>query len=232
MITPMIVAFRECLEMLLIIVPILVYLHKINRVDLSKYIYSGCVLGILTTLVTGGLILGQVTSLVGYSKEFFEGSMMLFIAGLVLYNIVWLGKQRKNITLDANEKHISNITGTGLFLLGFLTIFRESLEIVMFLLPFVNEPISKLVIGIVVGIVISIILGYLIFKTTLKLNINVIFSIISLTLIFIGGMLFGEGLYQVFPFLGQSIETAGQWVFTIPLLFLFIKREIKRYMKK
>jgi len=228
----MIVAFRECLEMLLIIVPLLVYLRKVDRPDLLKYIYSGCTLGIFTTFATGGLILGQVTSLKGYSKDFFEGSMMLFIAGLVLYNIVWIGKQNKNITLDINKKDISNLTGTSLFLLSFLTIFRESLEIIMFLVPFIYEPISKLEIGISTGIVISLILGYLIFKTALKLNINIIFSLISLTLIFIGGMLFGEGLYGVLPFAGQSIQTSGQWVFTIPLLLLFSKREIKRYIKK
>jgi len=234
MITPMIIAFKESLEALLILVPLLIYLHKIDRGDLSKYIYSGGALGLFITLITGGLIFGQVTSLQGYSKDFFEGSMMIFIAGLILYNILWMGKNRKNISLDVNKKYISNLTGTSLFLIGCLTVFTDSIEIIMFSLPFINEPKGELVLGMAAGLLLSIITGYLIIKATLKIkiNINIIFSVISLIFIFVGGEMFGEGLYKIFPAIGETIQTSGKWVFTIPLLFLFIKREIKRYMKK
>lgn len=41
MITTMIIAFRESLEMLLVIVPLLAYVSKIGRGDLKKYIFYG-----------------------------------------------------------------------------------------------------------------------------------------------------------------------------------------------
>jgi high-affinity iron transporter len=102
----------------------------------------------------------------------------------------------------------------------------------MFSLPYINEPNLELALGITTGLVLSLILGYMIIKTTLKLNINlnIIFSVVSLILIFVGGEMFGEGLYKVFPAIGEAIQTAGQLVFTLPLLFLFLKREIKRYI--
>jgi high-affinity iron transporter len=119
MITPMVIAFKESLEALLILVPLLVYLHKIDRRDLSKFIYRGGTLGLSTTIITGDLILVQFTTLQGYSNDFFSGSMMLFLAGLILYNIVWMGKKRKNVSLDVNKKYISKLTNkfifTGLF---------------------------------------------------------------------------------------------------------------------
>jgi len=232
MLTPIIITFRECLEMLLIIIPLIVYLHKINRTDLSKYIYAGSLIGVITSIISGKLLIGQVNNLEGYAQQVFLGAMMIFLAGLILYSIIWVGKQNKNFSLDINKKYNVKLTAFSLLLLSFVTIFRESLEIIMFLLPYAAGFSLTIILGIGIGILASLILAFILFKTTIKLNIIILFSILNLLLILIGGHLFGEGLYSIFPQLGESMSTAGQLIYSLPLLFIFIKRQLRKYSKK
>lgn len=68
---PIIITFRECLEALLIIMPLLVYLSKIGRKDLSKVIFLGFTMIFLAALV--------LYSIVGYRITYYDH----------LWNIYW-----------------------------------------------------------------------------------------------------------------------------------------------
>lgn len=227
-----IITFRECLEMLIIIVPLLVYLHKSERTDLAKYIYTGCGAGIVTSIITAAILVGQVNKLDGYVQQLFLGITMIFLSSLILYSIVMVSKQSKNLSLNITDKYDVKLSAISMFLLAFITIFRESLEIIIFLLPtFCMKPFL-IIIGVLIGILLALVLSFIIFKTSIKLNIYVIFSILTLILIFMGGSLFGEGLEIIFPQIKESISILGQLVYTIPLLYLFLKKELKKYLKK
>jgi len=232
MITPMIISFRECLEMLIIIIPLLAFLTKVEKRYLSKFVYGGGIAGAALASIIGIVLFKTTQSLEGYTQQIFLGSLMLFISGLILYNIAILRKQSKNITLDTTQNSKDNLTSVSLFLLAFTTIFRESLEIVMFLIPMFNESPITIGTGIISGIAASLIVMALIYKTALKLNINVIFSIMTLILILIGASMFGEALGIFFPDLGTSLILAGKLIYGIPLVYLFAKKELKRYIKK
>lgn len=227
-----IVTIRECLEMLLIIVPLLVYLHKIERYDLSKYIYAGCGLGIITSIISAAALVGQVNKLDGYIQQLFLGITMIFLSGLILYSIVIVSKQNKNLSLNITDKYNVKLSGISLLLLAFITIFRESLEIIIFLLPTFYLNPFKIIVGIIIGILCALALSFIIFKTSIKLNVYIIFSILTLILIFIGGHLFGEGLEIIFPQIKESISILGQLVYIVPLLYVFLKRELRKYLKK
>lgn len=229
---PIIIAFRECFEMLLIIVPLLIYLNKIERLDLSKYIYMGCGTGALISVITGALLIGQVGKLNGYLQELFLGVTMILISALILYSIVWVSNYNKQQTLNITDKYNVKLTGISLFILSFITIFRESLEIIMFLIPLANKSMLITMMGISIGVVCSLILAFVIFKTSIKLNVYIIFSVLTLILIFMGGSLFGEGLSIIFPEYGSNMELLGKLIYTIPLLYIFLKRELRKYLKK
>lgn len=234
MVTPMIITFREAVEAFIIIIPLLVYMKKVNRMDLSKFIYTGCISALVASLVVGGILFWQTTSLEGPAASIFEGSMMLFIAGLVLYNIIWFGKNKKTFDIKGNieNKLKINLNGANLFVLAFLTVFRETLEIILFLLPSIAESKLDIVYGILLGALIAAILMFLLFKTALKLNLNIMFGLLTVFLIFIGGEMFGEAITKFVPSLGESGEIAGMLVYIIPLLYLYLKKEIKAYIKK
>ena len=226
------ITFRESLEMTLIIIPLLVYISKLSKRDLNKYIYMGSLTGFLASIATGIFLFTGIKGLNNFSKNIFEGSMSFFLSALILYSIVWLDTQNKNYSISIEDKFNIQVTGVGLFLLSSLTIFRECLELILFSLPYVSLNVMNIIIGILTGLLITIIFSLVIYKSSVKLNINIVFSFITLVLIYIGSLMFGEGLKSFFPQYGESIITTGQMIFGIPILFVFIKNLIKRYTKK
>lgn len=231
MLTSIVITFREFLEMLIIIVPLMIYVGKIDRNDLQKYILAGSGTGFLLSVLSSVFLINGLNSLEGIAREMFLGGTMIFLAGLILYNIICINKQNKNLSLDVNSKFDIQLKGISLFMLAAITIFRESLEVIMFLLPsFTDKPVNTSI-GIAVGALGALLIMIIVYKTTIKLNLYIIFSALTVFLIIIGGHLFGEGLAEFIPG-NDSIEMAGQLIYSIPLLFLFLKRELKKYMKK
>lgn len=232
MLTSLVISAREFLEMFLIIVPILVYLKKVDKFNLSKFLFIGSFLGLATSSIVGGLILKEVHTIDFAVQEFFKGSLMILMAGLILYNMVLINKDSKKIgTIDENENTV-NFTRISLFLLGLITVFRESLEVVLFLLPYFVTFSMEIILGVVIGVVIALAVTFVIFKTSLKISVKLIFNIITVALIILGAMMFGEGLIGIFPAYGDSIEKVGMLVYGIPTLLIFVKKALKKYVKK
>ena len=154
MITTAIIAFRESLEMLLVIVPLIIYVSKINRVDLKKYIYIGTITGVVLSLGVGMVLFSEAKNLNMAVQHIFQGTMMIFLAGLILYSIILLKKQAKVFTTKIDDKFSINTTAFSLFILSFLTIFRESLEITIFTLPFINVAAYVISGGIILGVLV------------------------------------------------------------------------------
>jgi len=135
-----------------------------------------------------------------------------------------------NIKIDDNTK--ITVTAISLFTLAFLTIFRESLEITIFTLPFINEAALTIATGILLGVLVSTALMFVAYRTTLKLSINTIFNVLTIILILVGAMLFGEGLAELIPSMGDPAERLGQLIYGIPTLYIFLEDMIKKYIKK
>lgn len=231
MIIPMIVTCREFFEMFLILVPLAIYLYKIDQKKLMKNIFVGGAAGLVVTILTGIVAFNTTAKLEGYAENLFMGSTMLFLSGLILFSLVIIKKQSKSIQ-DYSQTKENNFTAYSLFTLAFVTTFRESLEILIFFLPFLHTSLLSTLSGGIVGFSISLVVAFIIFKFAVKLNINIIFTILNLFLIYIGACLFGESLLELMPNTGSSIELAGQLIYGIPVAFLFIKSELKKYVKK
>lgn len=232
MINVSIITLRECIEMLLVIVALSIYIVKIDKRELQKYIYTGAIAGLAVTLISTFLLYSQTEYLSGYAKELFNGSIMIFLSALVIYYLLWMRRQKKNFNLPIEEKYNVKLTGLGLFIFSFLTVFRESLEIVIFIIPLLANGITNIIIGAVIGFAISLLVMFLIFKTSLKLNMNILFDIISIMMIYIGASMFGEGLSTLMQNSGPEIEKVGMLVYGLPVLFMFAKSLIKDYIKK
>ena len=217
--------------MLLIIVPIMIYLKKMDKTQLQKYVIAGSVSGTFLSMALGALIFNEIHTLDFAVQDFFEGGSMLFIAFLILITMVLMKKQAKQLDLNKPEEMKINSSAFGLFVIAFITIFRESLEIVIFNLPFFTSSAISILAGSVLGILLAIVVMYLVYKTTLKLKVNTIFNIITVVLICMGSLMFGEGLAGVIPSLGSSIEKAGMLLYFIPTFLLFLKSTLKQYVK-
>ncbi|GIM28628.1 hypothetical protein CPJCM30710_12940 [Clostridium polyendosporum] len=232
MITSLVITFREFLEMLLTVIPLLVYLKKVDKSQYQKYIYSGCFTGILATILVVILILTQIRTLELVVQNVFQGSLMIFLSALILYNIVLMNNEKKYFDLNAPEKMNIRTTAFNLFLLAFITVFRESLEIILFNLPYFMISGFSIILGTLLGILSASVVMYIVYKSSLKLSATMIFNIITLVLIFIGAFMFGEGLSELMPHLGESMEKTGMLLYSIPTLLIFIKKSLKSLIKK
>ena len=156
---------------------------------------------------------------------------MLVAAGMIAYFILWLhkNKQVSSHVLSQVEKSTSWI---GLFILSFISVMREGIELVIFNMTQIAENANTVAFGSIVGILLAVAIAYLVFKTTLKYNLGIIFKALGIILILIGGELFAEGLVKLFEDGGELLETLGMIVFIVPALYIFLKDDLKRFQKR
>lgn len=232
MLSNIVLSFREGLEAVLVVGIILTYLLQNNKQRLVKYVYLGTMFGVMVSVIGGYIGFSEAKELKEEGEELFEAVMMLVASGLIGYFVVWMANQNRNITQSVRNNVDKVSTGLGLFILVFLSVFREGMELVVFILTKVNENASSAAAGTAIGIVMAIIIGYLIFKTSLKLNIKVIFKIFGIMLIFVGAELFGEGLSKLIPSAGEILEEGGAVLFGGFSLLYFLKDNLKKFFVK
>ncbi|RDI38480.1 FTR1 family iron permease [Falsibacillus pallidus] len=231
MLSSLFLSFREGLEAALVIGIILVQLAKLNKSSLSKAVYIGALAGLAVSAVGGVIGFNEAQELEEAGEEIFEGIMMLVAAGLIAYFILWLhkSKQVSSSVLSQVEKRTSWI---GLFVLSFLSVLREGIELVIFNMTQIAENSGMVAFGSILGIALAVLLAIIVFKTTLKYNLGIIFKALGIILILIGGELFAEGLVKLIEGGGELLETIGMIVFIVPSLYIFLKDDFKRFQNR
>lgn len=232
MISSLLLSFREGLEAALVIAIILAYLFQSGRKDIAKFVYSGAITGIVVSLIGGFLGFREAKELGEESEAIFEGVMMLIASGLIAYFIIWMGNQANNISSDIKNKVKNNTNAIGLLILSFLSVFREGMELVIFTLTKIDQKASDVALGSGIGIILAIALTYIIFKSSIKFNLKLIFKILGLVLIYIGAEMFAEGILKFVAVEEEMSETILMALFIVPSLYIFLKSDIKKLMKK
>lgn len=227
-----IITLRECIEMLIVLTALFTYVVKIDKRELTKYIYTGALGGLAASILASFFLYTQMEYLSGYTKELFNGSLMIFLSAIIIYYIVWMRRQKKNYNLPIEERYNIKFTGIGLFVFSFLTVLRETLEIIIFIIPLLTGGVVNIIIGALIGFAASLVIMFIFFKSSLKLSMGLLFDLISIMMIYVGASMFGEGLSLIFINGGAQLEHVGMLVYGIPALFIFIKTIIKDYIKK
>lgn len=232
MLSSLVLSFREGFEAVLIVGIILAYLKQTNKEKLTKFVYYGTMLGILVAIIGGYIGFKEAQGLEEEGEEFFGAIMMLVASGLIGYFVVWMSNQNRNISQSIKSSVDKTSTGLGLFVLAFLSVFREGIELIAFILTKVSEKASSVAAGTGIGILLAVILGYALFKTSVKLNIKIIFKVLGIILIFVGAELFGEGLAKLIPAAGEFLEEGGAVLFGGISLLFFLKEDLKRLFNR
>jgi high-affinity iron transporter len=232
MFSSLIIAFREGFEAVLVVGIILTYLQQTNRTKISKFVLWGTIAGTLISIVGGYIGFNEAQGLEEAGEELLEGIMMLISSGLIAFFVVWMANQNKNISSSIKNSVDKSSTGLGLFILAFLSVFREGAEIITLILTKVSQHASSIALGTAIGIVLAMLIGYIIFKTSVKLNIKVIFKVLGVILIFMGAELFGESLVKFIPAGGEVLENVGMVSFGLISFIYFLKEDINKIVKK
>lgn len=227
----LVLSFRESLEAVLIVGIILSTLKRQQQTHLAKTVILGAGTGALIAAL-GGILLGfGIQSLDEEILEIIEALMRLLASGLIAYFMIWLSAQNQSISESISASITASSTGLGLFILAFTGVFREGLELVILILANLKAGTGDLALGTLIGLVLALAIGWIVFKSSVKLNLNWIFKTLSLVLIGIGGQLLAEGLVGFFPSL-ETAESVITGLYIVVALTLYFRQDLQSIVKR
>jgi len=229
MLAPFVICLREGIEIFLVIIPLVVYFNKNKLYGMTKSALLGGALGTFIATITGFIIFSQVALLNGPAGELFDGLLGIVLAGLVLYSVVLLRKN-KSFNADANQQFIS-LSQKGVFILAAITFYRELLEVTLFILTGASTGNPILIAASsLLGLASAALIVYVVARGFSRLNISVLFYILNLFLVGLGAYYFGDGLDVLFGGYVPEIFKMGILVYAVPSYYLMIKNDLKKYL--
>lgn len=200
MLPSILLSLREGIEAALIIGIILSVLDRLNSRHLKILVWWGVATAIAASILAGvGLnILGLEFE--GKMEEIFEGLATLFAAGVLTWMIFWMQRQGRDIknNIESKTSLAINTGKNALFSLAFITVFREGLELAVFLLASSFVSSGKLtLIGASIGLGAALILGWAIYTYSSRLAIQGFFKVTNILLIFFAAGLVAYGVHEL-----------------------------------
>lgn len=203
-----IVMFREALEISLIIGIILAYLHKTGQSKHERHIFVGAGAAVVASVAFAWLFQALSGGFAAY-EALFEGIVFIVGAMLVTWMVLWMAHQQ-HFAQQIQRKVQQEVTAgraRGLMAFAFVAVFREGVEIVIFL-GSINAATGQLsLLGAMAGIVAAVLLGYLLFETAVRINLKRFFQITTLLLVFFAAGMFSLGLHEL-----QEATVLPVWV--------------------
>ena len=194
-------SLREGIEAALIVGIVLGALRQMHRTDLSSAVWIGVISASALSVLAGVLLTVLGLSFEGQAEQIFEGITMLLAVSVLTWMIFWMSQQARNIKGELESGvHKAAFEGgkRGLFALAFLAVFREGIELALFLVASVfASDVQQTLIGAFLGLGTAVLLGWSLFATTVRLDLRRFFQVTGFLLI-----LFAAGLvaYSVHEF--------------------------------
>ncbi|MGC8849359.1 MAG: FTR1 family iron permease [Candidatus Bathyarchaeia archaeon] len=207
MISQFLIILREGFEAAFTVSIVLAYLKKIGKRSLYRYVWYGAVVAIALSLVIGHstwLVYGVLPK---PFQALFEGTAAWLAMAVLTYMIHWMGSKGREIREDVRRKvkaAETHGTAIGLSALAFLIVFREGVESVLFLLPFLVKDLTATLLGSASGILAAAIFAYAVFTAGAKMSVRKFFYVTSILLILLAGGLAGYGTHEIIEYLEHS----------------------------
>lgn len=200
MIAGFLLALREGLEAALIIGIVIGVIRKVGRTELTVSVWAGAATAVLLS-VLGGIGLNAIGArLEGAAEEIFEGFAMLLAAAVLTWMIFWM--QRQSSTLRSGlESDVQQAALAGgkraLFFLAFLAVLREGIELALFLTAIIFTAGGPQTLGgALLGLGAAVVLGWLIFASTVKLDVRRFFTVTGGLLLLFAAGLVAHGVHE------------------------------------
>lgn len=193
-------SLREGIEAALLIGILIGALYKIGRPELRLPVWAGAISAVALSL-GAGIALYQLGALLeGDAEKIFEGVTMLSAAAVLTWMIFWMNKQARSIKGDL-EIGVSQAIRKGafapLFLLAFLVIIREGIELALFLTAAAySSSENEVLVGAVAGLIVAAILGWMLYSATSRLNLRRFFQVTGILLLLFAAGLVAHGVHE------------------------------------
>ncbi|ASJ12672.1 FTR1 family iron permease [Thermococcus thioreducens] len=201
------ITFREALEAAIIVAIIIAYLRRTNRANQIKDVWIGTALSVGFSLLLGIGILKFYGGLA--EKELFEG-IASYLAVIVLTSMIyWMATKGKDIRAEIESKVSKSIAPLALIGFTFIVVFREGLETVLFLTPFMTRDLTGTLIGLGAGLAGALVLAYLIYGVGMRIDLRRFFYFSSILLVFVAAGLAGYGTHELIEWAEEEGYSLG-----------------------
>ena len=192
------IGLREAVEAALIIGVLMTWLVRSNRGSLSNWIWYGVGAGIAASLVVAALFAWVWGGLESFEEHeaLFEGVLEIFAAFLLTLVIVHFIRHPSARELENwAEETFKQKHGMGLFLISFLSVWREGSETVIFIGA--GTEGTDAIVGVFFGIVVATGFAYAFFSRGMEVDISKLFKITNVLLILFAAGLVAHGFHEL-----------------------------------
>jgi len=198
MLSGFVLAFREGLEAALIISIILGVITRLERRQLIPVVWLGTAAGVALSLAIAFALVRAGLEFEGVSEEVFEAATMLLAAGILTWMVFWMQKSSAGLR-SSLENRVNQGQGCWqVFMLSFLAVLREGVELALFLLAIGFAMDNRQVLtGALLGLAAAVFAGQIWFRTSNRLALRKFFQITNILLLFFAAGLFALGIHAL-----------------------------------
>jgi len=199
MLATFLIMLREGLEAALVISIIAIFLARMGKQHLFKYLYLGVSIAFLLCCALGTFFHLAEREFPQSKQELIEGVIGIVAVVVLTWMVFWMRKAGRKIKLEIEEKleetvldKSSNIEKV-LISMAFFAVLREGVESVLFLFAAGSSSNALNLLGAVLGLLSAVLIGCLIYKGSTVINIAKFFHYTSIAIIvFASGLLAGS----------------------------------------
>ncbi len=192
-------SLREGLEAALILGIILGVLRKIDRRELAISVWWGVGIALVISLVVAMVLTSLGLKLVDPWEAMYEGITMLLAAIILTWTVFWMVSFTRNIktSLESDVERTSRVGKRGLFIMGFITVLRDGVELALFLTASIFAVNVHLVLpGAVLGLAAAIFMGWIISVSARRINIGGLFRFMGILMVVFAAGMIAQGVRE------------------------------------
>lgn len=200
MLSTFIIALREGLEASLIVGILVAYLVKTGRKALLAPLWAGVALAVVVSLATGAFLTITSTELSPRGEEFFAGTTSFLAVGFVTWMVFWMKRTARHLKGQLEGQMSTAVLAGPLALAAaaFFAVVREGLETSLFIYANFKTVSStpSATVGLVLGLGLAITLGYLIYRSSIKINLSKFFNYTGIALVVVAAGVLSYGIHE------------------------------------
>jgi high-affinity iron transporter len=200
MVQTFLTGLREGLEAALIVGIMVAFVVRSGRKQRLRAVWLGVGAAVVASLGFAGFLSFTARELPGNGEAIFAGITSVCAVGFVTWMVFWMRGHARHLTSDVQGSVGTALSG-GAFALAaasFLAVAREGLETALFLWPTVRAAGNGAgpVVGAFVGLALAVVLGVLVYKRSVKLNMQKFFRYTSVALIVIAAGVLAHAMHE------------------------------------
>ena len=196
-----IITLREGAEIAVVLAIILAYLKQLGQMKAAGKVWLGAgIAALISVLAAVGIFFVLKTTEIEGFQALLEGTLKIVAVIMLTWMTIWMKRQGGNIGGELKRQiqiALSHGSVWTLALLAFVSVIREGIETVLFIVGSAQETSAfATVSGSILGFCVAAILGYILYRGTHTLPLKSFFTAMSVLLILMAAGLLSGGIHE------------------------------------